>query len=85
MATPVASVVVSVGDRVGVAGRVECGTVRYVGELHCASGTGLWYGVDPLQPWLYVGSAVLIVAVTLAASGRPALRAARVDASRLLR
>ncbi|MCB1635333.1 MAG: ABC transporter permease, partial [Xanthomonadales bacterium] len=46
---------------------------------------GLWYGVDPLQPWLYVGSAVLIVAVTLAASGRPALRAARVDASRLLR
>ena len=65
----------AVGVAIGVAGALYAG--KFVKPL--------LFNVSPTDPWVYVTVAFTLVAVAVAASWIPALRASRVDANVALR
>jgi len=46
---------------------------------------GLFFEVDPLDPWTYAACTALLLAAALLAAGTPAARAARIDPAQALR
>jgi putative ABC transport system permease protein len=56
-----------------------------LGTLGAVAISGFIVGVSPVDPLTLVGTTVLVVGTTLAASTLPALRAARLDPLRALK
>jgi predicted permease len=76
------ALVLGQGLLVGAAG-TAAGLALAVGSARAL--TGMLFGLAPLDPLTYVGVAVMMILVTLAASAWPAWRASRVDPVAALR
>jgi predicted permease len=78
----VIGVLLADGMKTAAAG-VGVGLVLAIGMSRLAR--GLLYGIQPIDPPSYATAALVVMAIAILAAGLPALRAARVDALRVLR